>query len=365
MDRTILINMNGSYIRKDNSVAGVQGEGNSTVMNIVFDESWADFTKKVTFWNSKGLNPVEVTLGADLLTDITTSLLNYSVPIPSEPMEFSGEMTFVIDGYVDGVRRRSLSDTLDVKYAPIAENAGNAVEPTPSTIEQMQGQIDSLLGDIQAERILSQEAAETATSSAETVVSATAIATNAANVASESATSASASETNAEKSAKEAQRWAEQAEAFVQGDFVTTLEFEETISDVGDAIAENSNAISNLQEQAKNYVQKEEGKGLSTNDYTDEAVEEVGKIADKENKASFNIYTILTSGWTDNTYSLEAEYPSETYDVFIYPSKDCTIEQYGAFGSAAIASDKDNNVLTALGTVPTIDIPVIAKVVKK
>ena len=82
-------------------------------------------------------------------------------------------------------------------------------------------------------------------------------------------------------------------------------------------------------------------------------------------KAEYIEATLLSSGWSENTYSLEAEYPSETYDVFIYPSKNCTIEQYTALVSAAIASDIEKNILTALGTVPEIDIPVIAKVVKK
>ena len=82
-------------------------------------------------------------------------------------------------------------------------------------------------------------------------------------------------------------------------------------------------------------------------------------------KAEYIEATLLSSGWSENTYSLEAEYPSETYDIFIYPSKDCTIEQYTAFGSAAIVSDIEANILTALGTAPSIDVPVIVKAVKK
>lgn len=82
-------------------------------------------------------------------------------------------------------------------------------------------------------------------------------------------------------------------------------------------------------------------------------------------KAEYVNVTLLADSWSDNKYSLEADYPSDTYDVFVYPSKECTLEQYTAFGGAAIASDIEKNILTALGTAPTIDVPVIVKAVKK
>ena len=89
-------------------------------------------------------------------------------------------------------------------------------------------------------------------------------------------------------------------------------------------------------------------------------------LAGKSNKAISSEFTLLASDWSsEGTYSFESSYPSATYDIFVYPSSSCTIEQYGAFGSAAIASDKDNNILTALGTVPTTDIPVIIRAVIK
>lgn len=167
MDRTIKIDVRGSYIRKDNKVGGVQGEGNSTIMNITFDEAWNGLSKKVTFWNAKGLNPVERTLTADLLTDITESISDYSVSIPPEPLEFAGEFTYVIDGYMDGKRKRSVSDKLEVKYAPVADDAGEPSDPTPTQAEQLQKQIDGLLGGIQEERIAAEDAKDTALEAAE------------------------------------------------------------------------------------------------------------------------------------------------------------------------------------------------------
>ena len=120
LDRKILVEINGSYVRKDSKIAGVQGEGNATYMNMIFDDSWSGFAKTVTFYNSKGENPIEIVLTADLLTDIVTSLLDYTVPIPPEPLAIGGEIEMVIDGYKDGVRTRSVTDSLTVKFSSSA-----------------------------------------------------------------------------------------------------------------------------------------------------------------------------------------------------------------------------------------------------
>ena len=110
MDRKIIVEVNGSHIRKDGKVAGVQGEGNSTILNIIFDESWDGYAKTVTFWDAKHENSVKRVLTAELLTDISRGMLEYSVPIPPEPLIHSGKMTFAVDGYVDGVRKRSIGE---------------------------------------------------------------------------------------------------------------------------------------------------------------------------------------------------------------------------------------------------------------
>lgn len=162
MDRIIEITVKGSYIKKDTKNGGVLGEGNSKYMRIIFDEGWTGLAKKVTFWNAKGQNPVVRTLTADKLTDILVSELDYTIPIPSEPLEFEGEFTYVIDGYEEGKRIRSLADTLEVNYAPMEENAGEPVDPTPTQAEQLQSQIDTLLSDISEQAVIANNAKETA-----------------------------------------------------------------------------------------------------------------------------------------------------------------------------------------------------------
>jgi hypothetical protein len=40
-------------------------------------------------------------------------------------------------------------------------------------------------------------------------------------------------------------------------------------------------------------------------------------------------------------------------------------EQFEAFSAAMLGSSDDSNVTTAIGDVPTVDVPIIIKVVKK
>ena len=148
MDRVINIKVGGNYISKDNKNAGVRGEANVTNLRITFDDSWNSYTKTVTFWDALGGNPVERTLTLDLLENIADTNV-YLVPIPGEPMAVAGTLTFVIDGYIEGKRQRSMSDKLEVKDAPIADDAGEPEYPTPTQVEQIQQQIETLTTDIQ------------------------------------------------------------------------------------------------------------------------------------------------------------------------------------------------------------------------
>lgn len=168
MDRIIEVKVGGSYLSKDNKNAGVRGEANVTKLRIAFDEGWDGYAKKVTFWDARGGNPVERTLTTDLLEDITKSTRIYLVPIPAEPMAEAGTLTFVIDGYIDGKRQRSIADSLEVKDSPIADNAGEPADPSPTQAEQLQKQIDGVLGDVR-DAVIAKEAIENMSVSAETL----------------------------------------------------------------------------------------------------------------------------------------------------------------------------------------------------
>lgn len=160
MDRIIEVKVNGNYVSKDKKVAGVRGEGNVTKLHLTFDEGWRGWAKTVTFWDALGNNPVKRLITADTLVNMVESTLDYIVPIPPEALTEEGMLTFVIDGWIEGKRQRSISVELEVEYAPIADNAGGPTDPTPSQAEQLQGQIDTLLDDIQAERKVVETASE-------------------------------------------------------------------------------------------------------------------------------------------------------------------------------------------------------------
>ena len=162
MDRIIEVKINGSHLTKDNKYAGVQYEANVTAMRIEFDEGWDGYAEKVTFWNALGQNPVERTLTADLLEDITESTRIYICPIPGEALTEAGDMSFVIDGWAEGKRQRSIEDTLKVRPASFIEQAGEPTDPTPTQAEQLQRQINTLLGDMQEQANIANDAAEDA-----------------------------------------------------------------------------------------------------------------------------------------------------------------------------------------------------------
>lgn len=86
-----------------------------------------------------------------------------------------------------------------------------------------------------------------------------------------------------------------------------------------------------------------------------------------ENAAVYTSATMAAASWdqTEKTYSFEATYPVANYNIFIQPTKPCTVEQLEAWGAAMIIGDKDTNVYTAIGDVPIVDIPITIRAVKK
>lgn len=75
--------------------------------------------------------------------------------------------------------------------------------------------------------------------------------------------------------------------------------------------------------------------------------------------------TMAAASWNSNTYSFESTYPNATYDVEIEPGQTCTEAQLSAWTRAKLVGSANSNVCTAVGVVPTVDIPIIIKVVVK
>lgn len=88
---------------------------------------------------------------------------------------------------------------------------------------------------------------------------------------------------------------------------------------------------------------------------------EVGKL-----KATYSEVTLEAANWSGQTYSLEATYPSATYDIEIELSGNATKDIAKVWGKVIpVPSPDKQNIIKALGTVPTVNIPIRIKAVKK
>lgn len=79
------------------------------------------------------------------------------------------------------------------------------------------------------------------------------------------------------------------------------------------------------------------------------------------------IETIMRAdGWDidTKTYSFETRYPHSQFDIEIAYAKTCTPEQLSAWNDAILAGDITLNIVTALGDMPTVDIPIIIEGVR-
>ncbi len=146
--RVIQMSLGGDAVQVDSSVAGVQGSGNVDTLVLRFDPSWDGFAKTVTWWDALGQDPVKRSLTADLLVDAAEDTRAYQTAIPPEPLARAGRCQMVVDGYVAGKRARSVCVELDVLPAPMADAAGQPLDPTPTQAEQLRGEIESVLDDL-------------------------------------------------------------------------------------------------------------------------------------------------------------------------------------------------------------------------
>lgn len=87
-------------------------------------------------------------------------------------------------------------------------------------------------------------------------------------------------------------------------------------------------------------------------------------IGTKADKQEVIAATLSASGWSSGLYSFEDTYPVASYDLEVAPNDTCTANQLSAWNAAQIVGSATSNKLKAFGIVPTIDIPVILKVVK-
>lgn len=92
-----------------------------------------------------------------------------------------------------------------------------------------------------------------------------------------------------------------------------------------------------------------------------------GEYKDLINKPTVSASTLLASSWdsTAKTYSFETNYPMATYDLEIALDSTATTAQAEAFNGSQITGSATSNTIKAYGIVPTVDIPIVLKVVRK
>lgn len=86
---------------------------------------------------------------------------------------------------------------------------------------------------------------------------------------------------------------------------------------------------------------------------------------EKADSTRYDSVTMTAAGWRTKTYSFEAAYPSDTWDIVISVAPTATSAQYDAFAAAKICGSPTRNVVTALGDQPLVNIPLIVKAVRK
>ena len=303
MDRIIEVKVNGSYITKDNRNAGVQHEANSTILRIEFDPSWDSYAKKITWWDAKGEDPVEIILGTNLLEDAGKDTRVYLCPIPGEPLAECGECTFVIDGYVDGKRQRSAADRLWVKEAPFKENAGQPSDPTPSQAEQLQKEIDGIKGTI-SQAVASRDAA------AESAALAKASETAAASSAGAAAKSEAAAAGSSASAAADASAAAKSAGAAAQSE--QNAKASETAAQASETTASSAAATA---AQAKTAAESAQAKADKAQEAAERAKEAAEAAQGKAESAQTAAESAKTAAESSGTAAAASEKSAQSWAV--------------------------------------------------
>ena len=108
-------------------------------------------------------------------------------------------------------------------------------------------------------------------------------------------------------------------------------------------------------------------KGILSGDVAGNLQLEIEKLKkNKENRATRYTEILIAEKWSGQTYSLEDKYPSSMYDLEIELNGSATKDIAKVWGRVIPVTDEGGkNIIKSLGTVPSINIPVKVKAVKK
>ena len=153
--RIIECTVTDEYVNGAGVVVGAAESHNDVVLRLKFSPLWDGLSKHITWLDAKGENPTIVYLTADLIPgdDITV----YDVPIPAEAKKYAGEIEMSIRGVttsssggntVTDRATMSAKAVFEVLESVYDSNAETGSDPTATIAEQLQGQIDKVLSDI-------------------------------------------------------------------------------------------------------------------------------------------------------------------------------------------------------------------------
>ena len=178
-----------------------------------------------------------------------------------------------------------------------------------------------------------------------------------------------------------AEKARDEAQAIVGSDYATKVEFNTHANNTAlHFTADEKTKLSGIEENANNYIHPlSHPANMITEDSTHRFVSDTeknvwdsksdfsGEYKDLTNKPTVSVFTLLASSWdsTAKTYSFESIYPNASYDIEIALDSTATAEQAEAFNGAQIVGSATSNIIKAYNDVPTVNIPVIIKVVRK
>lgn len=145
----------------------------------------------------------------------------------------------------------------------------------------------------------------------------------------------------------------------------TATTLDKVLDEIDDKIKDTSNKVDNI-DLAANKVKYTDTYTLGATDVqqaVDKTVEKVKKLEESRTQVEL---TIERAKWSGNKYSLEDKYPFNQYDVYILDyGATATEQEMFAWGDAMIKGSMTENVLTAIGTKPTIDVHIVVELIKK
>ena len=323
--RTIPVQVNNEYVQGAGVAVGAAGSHNDVVLEIAFSSLWDGLAKKITWLDANGENATLTILTTNMLKTGETTV--YQVPIPAEPKAYAGELTMTIKGAtVSGSTetRATLSTSCTFRVLPSAydSSADESGDVTPTQAEQLQAEIDTIIGTIS-------EAAESATAAASSETAAAA-----------SATGAAAAQTAAE-AARTAAETAEGNALTYKGDAETA----KTAAEAAQAAAETAQGAS-----ASSKTDAETAAGTATTKAGEASASAAAALASQHAAAgsaasALDSAASATGSATDAAESQEAAAASESAAAGSAEdaAEDATLSESWAVGGTGTRTGEDNN----------------------